>query len=312
MPPIGSMITFFIMLFIILFGSGQTFMLAFGSHMYAFRNVTQSMYSLIRYLLGDFDAEELLAVNPFLAPILFGLFMVLSVFVVLNMFIAIISDAYTETKEELSKKKDLEMSELASLIVEYLLDSLFQIPLLGPVFYRIYEYINKALESSRNRLAILSGKTPKPPSHTRPRPPPRPRTGSMASEDSNEDIQDSEMFNHINQVIAGEEISQNKFRKGSKLISKAKSAIKFRKATMAAKKTGTAFPQRQAIDDDFEEDSASASASVFTKTPRKDTVDSKSQKRTIEEEDKEKKKKDMVYLDHEFNRMKTAMPLELI
>jgi hypothetical protein len=58
------------------------------------------MYSLLRSLLGDFDFDELQEGHSYMGPILFCLFVVLAVFVVLNMLIAIISDAYQESQEQ--------------------------------------------------------------------------------------------------------------------------------------------------------------------------------------------------------------------
>ena len=52
-------------------------MLAFGAYLYEFRNMTQSMFSLLRMILGDFDFESMRVVNPTLGPIIFSIFIVL-------------------------------------------------------------------------------------------------------------------------------------------------------------------------------------------------------------------------------------------
>ena len=56
-------------------------------------------------MLGDFDFEELRLINPVLGPILFSIFAMLVVFVLLNMFIAIISDSFDETKKALADEQ---------------------------------------------------------------------------------------------------------------------------------------------------------------------------------------------------------------
>ena len=54
-------------------------------------------------------------------------------------FIAIISDAYTETQEQLKKQDDMEMATLVSEVRDYLLfDIIFKIPIVGPIVQRVY------------------------------------------------------------------------------------------------------------------------------------------------------------------------------
>jgi polycystin 2 len=65
--------------------SAQAFVLTFGSNLFEFRNMTQSIYSLARMVLGDFDFESMRLVNPVLGPFLFGCFIVLAAFILLNM-----------------------------------------------------------------------------------------------------------------------------------------------------------------------------------------------------------------------------------
>ncbi|GMH45685.1 hypothetical protein BSKO_13648 [Bryopsis sp. KO-2023] len=96
---------FFLIIGLVLIGSGQAFLLAFGARLNDYRNFQESIYSLIRALLMDFNLQELREANLWLGPLFFGSFIILAVFVLLNMFIAIISDAYTETREELRQAR---------------------------------------------------------------------------------------------------------------------------------------------------------------------------------------------------------------
>ena len=70
----------------------------FHSRLDSFRTIGQTVYTLIRSLLGDFEFEELQEAHGYMGPLLFVIFVVLAVFVVLNMLIAIISDAYSESQ----------------------------------------------------------------------------------------------------------------------------------------------------------------------------------------------------------------------
>ena len=67
-------------------------------------------YTLFRLILGDFNYDELEATNRVLAPIYFLTYVFFVFFVLLNMFIAIINDTYSEIKEELhGTKSDIEI-----------------------------------------------------------------------------------------------------------------------------------------------------------------------------------------------------------
>ena len=58
------------------------------------------MMSLFRALLGDFEYAEMERVDPLVGPLLFVTFMLLVVFVLVNMFIAILAEAYEKAKIE--------------------------------------------------------------------------------------------------------------------------------------------------------------------------------------------------------------------
>jgi hypothetical protein len=57
----------------------------------------------MRSLLGDFDFKELEDAHFVMGPVFFLIFVGLAVFVVLNMLIAIISDAYETCREEVGR-----------------------------------------------------------------------------------------------------------------------------------------------------------------------------------------------------------------
>ncbi len=68
-------------------------------------------YTLFRIILGDFTFEKLEKTNHVLGPIYFITYVFFVFFVLLNMFIAIISDTYGEIKGELvDKSSDIQLS----------------------------------------------------------------------------------------------------------------------------------------------------------------------------------------------------------
>jgi len=150
----GKVGSFGIICGVVLFGASQSFTLAFGTVLYGYRNLTQSLFTLTRALLGDFAFEDLRVANPLLGPLMFFLFIGLSVFVLLNMFIAIISDAYNDTKEEIeatgsgaaARHNQRVGKALGRLIFNH---GLYRVPCLGPLIQAAFmsdqEYVRRRL-----------------------------------------------------------------------------------------------------------------------------------------------------------------------
>ncbi len=61
---------------------------------YGYRSVSSSLISLFQLVLGIFDYDELWAANRVLAPLLFGSFAVLVILILMNIFLAIVNDAF--------------------------------------------------------------------------------------------------------------------------------------------------------------------------------------------------------------------------
>ena len=56
------------------------------------------MLTLFRALIGDFDVEAMIKVDRLVGPLLFILFIILGSLFLLNVFIAILSEAYEKAK----------------------------------------------------------------------------------------------------------------------------------------------------------------------------------------------------------------------
>jgi hypothetical protein len=108
---------FMVVFFIIFYGFAQAHCMIFQGRLYAFRTLSESIFTLMRSLLGDFDFESLQFANYHMGPILFVLFVALAVFVVLNMLIAIISESYETSKEAM---KDAPKVELLRDVADYI------------------------------------------------------------------------------------------------------------------------------------------------------------------------------------------------
>ena len=90
----------------------------FGSELLDYSTFTMTMVTQFSMTLGDFDFEALVMVNPLLGPLYFFGFIGLNVFILMNMFLAIINDSYSEIQEE---EKDVENEyEVLDYVVEKL------------------------------------------------------------------------------------------------------------------------------------------------------------------------------------------------
>ncbi|XP_052236513.1 polycystic kidney disease 2-like 1 protein isoform X2 [Dreissena polymorpha] len=97
---------FAVMFFIIFLAFTQLGYLLFGTQVKDFSNFKQSFFTLFRIILGDFNFDQLEAANRVLGPIFFILFVFFVFFVLINMFLAIINDTYSEVKGDMANQKN--------------------------------------------------------------------------------------------------------------------------------------------------------------------------------------------------------------
>jgi len=92
-PKVGG---FSLVFGIILYGFAQAHVMVFGDYLSDFRTIENSCFTLLRSLLGDFDFVAMQEADTTMGPVFFVLYVSIAVLVILNMIIAIISDAYVE------------------------------------------------------------------------------------------------------------------------------------------------------------------------------------------------------------------------
>nr|XP_002119742.1 polycystin-2 isoform X2 [Ciona intestinalis] len=103
---------FAVMFFIIFLAYAQLGYLVFGTQVKDFSTFQESIFTQFRIILGDFDFHALEAANRVLGPIFFLTYVFFVFFVLLNMFLAIINDTYSEVKAEISmQKSEFEISD---------------------------------------------------------------------------------------------------------------------------------------------------------------------------------------------------------
>ncbi|XP_062378932.1 polycystin-2 isoform X1 [Sardina pilchardus] len=108
-----DLIGFAIMFFIIFLAYAQLGYLVFGTQVDDFSTFQACIFTQFRILLGDFDFSEIEEANGILGPIYFSSFVFFMFFILLNMFLAIINDTYSEVKTDMSQQRsEMEMSDL--------------------------------------------------------------------------------------------------------------------------------------------------------------------------------------------------------
>ena len=89
------------MFMIVFMAYAQFGFLLFGPKLYDFSKMSYSAYTLMRTMLGDFDFPAFQAAHPVIGPVFFIFYIFVVFFILLNMFLAIINDTYSEVKSEM-------------------------------------------------------------------------------------------------------------------------------------------------------------------------------------------------------------------
>ncbi|XP_069341463.1 polycystin-2 [Eulemur rufifrons] len=104
---------FAIMFFIIFLAYAQLAYLVFGTQIDDFSTFQECIFTQFRIILGDINFAEIEEANRVLGPIYFTTFVFFMFFILLNMFLAIINDTYSEVKSDLAQQKaEMELSDL--------------------------------------------------------------------------------------------------------------------------------------------------------------------------------------------------------
>ncbi|XP_053559279.1 polycystin-2 isoform X2 [Bombina bombina] len=104
---------FAIMFFIIFLAYAQFAYLVFGTQVDDFSTFQDSIFTQFRIILGDFNFNEIEEANRILGPVYFTSFVFFMFFILLNMFLAIINDTYSEVKTDMAQQKsEMELTDL--------------------------------------------------------------------------------------------------------------------------------------------------------------------------------------------------------
>ncbi|XP_054085331.1 polycystic kidney disease 2-like 2 protein isoform X2 [Zeugodacus cucurbitae] len=114
-----DLLGFGVMFGIVFLAYAQLGLLLFGNVHHDFRNFKESLLTMIRMILGDFDYEGIEAANRVLGPIFFLTYILLVFFILLNMFLAIINDTYSSVKSDIRGGRNYLTTYLRKLLNKY-------------------------------------------------------------------------------------------------------------------------------------------------------------------------------------------------
>jgi polycystin 2 len=93
---------YMLLLITVIFGFFTMTNVAFGKNSYRFSNMSMASIYVFEMIFGTYDYEEMREADPVLAPVFFCTYMFLSLFILVNVFIAILETAYGKVKEDMA------------------------------------------------------------------------------------------------------------------------------------------------------------------------------------------------------------------
>lgn len=112
---------YFFMVFVIIFFSfAATFYLLFYDTMTAYSTMISSMETSFQIVLGKFDVKGMYEREPILGPMVFAAFSLFVIFIMLSMFVAILTDSFEAVRKDPNlQSQDHEMVEF--MLVNFIL-----------------------------------------------------------------------------------------------------------------------------------------------------------------------------------------------
>jgi hypothetical protein len=97
----GPLWNFSVIMMIVLFAFGQAFFLSFGLDVFEYRTMFTSFFALLRMGVGDYEYSTFEQSHPKVGPALFWMYIFVVFFVLMSVFIALISESYEQAKQEI-------------------------------------------------------------------------------------------------------------------------------------------------------------------------------------------------------------------
>lgn len=123
--------------------------LVFGQAMEGFGTFLRSCASLMDTILGKFTLKEMTAANRIIGPIFFYSYTISMVFVLINMFLSIINDAFTEVRSDVDKQSN--EYEIVDFMVHRLKENIGRS--IGHAIHPVYKEPKSELEVNFDKIA---------------------------------------------------------------------------------------------------------------------------------------------------------------
>lgn len=123
--------------------------LVFGQAMEGFGTLFRSCASLMDTLLGKFTLKEMMGANRIIGPIFFYTYTVSMVFVLINMFLSIINDAFAEVRSDVEKQSN--EFEIVDFMVHRLKENIGKS--IGHAIHPVYKEPKSELEVNFDKIA---------------------------------------------------------------------------------------------------------------------------------------------------------------
>ncbi len=113
----AGIICFSVMFAVMFFAFGQMGNLLFGHSVYMYSSMITTMETLFAMMLGSFEFEPLRQTNEILGPIFFLSYIVTMFFILSNMFITLISDAFADVNSTPADETGDDDTQLADFMI---------------------------------------------------------------------------------------------------------------------------------------------------------------------------------------------------
>jgi hypothetical protein len=103
-----DLLSMLLVFFLIVMGFATMTHLVYGSNIEGYHTLDSSISVLLRILIGEFDYEKHVNTNSYFTPFFFSIYIFIVFFVIINMFIAVVSEYYerVKTMEALEMKNE--------------------------------------------------------------------------------------------------------------------------------------------------------------------------------------------------------------
>ena len=146
---LSQLLSFMIMFALAFLAFALLACLVFGQSMEGFGTFLRSCASLMDTLLGKFTLKEMSKANRIIGPIFFYSYTVSMVFILINMFLSIINDAFTEVRSDVEKQSN--DYEIVDFMIHRLKENIGKS--MGHAIHPVYKESKTELEANFDKIA---------------------------------------------------------------------------------------------------------------------------------------------------------------